>query len=136
GENGSLFNDLWRYNIATNTWTWMKGSNMQGQAGTWGTTGVEDSLNTPSGRWAYDRWKDKSGNLWLFGGNGFDITGFTWPLGDLWRYNPVTNNWTWMNGSNTGSALGTYGTKCVTSPSNKPTHRYESRTSWSDADGN
>lgn len=54
----------------------------------------------------------------------------------MWRYTPVTNNWTWIKGSNQGSALGVYGTKCVTDSGSNPSHRYESRTSWSDADGN
>ncbi len=135
GEYGALFNDLWRYNIPTNTWTWMKGDTAS-QLGNWGTIGVEDSTNTPSGRWCYARWKDNTGNLWFFGGQGFDATGGNWYMNDLWRYNTLTNNWTWMNGSEIGSTNGVYGTRCVSSPSNVPPHRFENRAAWTDVNGN
>jgi len=134
GEFGPLFNDLWRFNIASNTWTWMKGDTAS-QLGVWGTMGVENPLNTPSGRWCYARWTDYSGNLWLFGGQGFDATGGNWYMNDMWRYNPVTNNWAWMNGSQIGNTNGVYGSLCVSSPANVPPHRFENRAAWTDAGG-
>ncbi len=85
---GATLNDLWRYNIATNTWTWMKGSNLVYQPGIYGIMGTENAANTPGNRWVHCSWKDKSGELWLFGG----LIAGTTPLNDLWRYNPVTNN--------------------------------------------
>jgi len=33
-------------------------------------------------------WSDASGNLWLFGGEGFDSTGTEGTLNDLWEYQP------------------------------------------------
>src|ERR1051326_1131558 len=65
---GATYNDLWRYNIAANTWTWMKGSDSLSQKGTWGTKGVENSANVPGGRKSYSHWVDNDGNLWMFGG--------------------------------------------------------------------
>ena len=135
GEFGPLFNDLWRYNISSNTWTWMKGDTVS-QLGNWGTIGVEDSLNTPGGRWCYAHWKDNAGNLWLFGGQGFDATGGTWYMNDLWRYNPLSNNWTWMHGSKFGNTNGDYGTRCISAATNVPPHRFENRATWKDANGN
>jgi len=76
-------NDMWRFNIATNTWTWMKGSRYSNQLGRYGTLGVEDSANTPGTRYVYCRWKDNNGNLWLYGGDSYS---------DLWRFNVTTNN--------------------------------------------
>jgi len=133
GYNSGYYNDLWRYQIGTNMWTWMKGTQLINQSGTYGTMGVEDSTNLPSGRGTYCRWKDCSGNLWFFGGGEYSSS---IRYSDLWKYNVVTNNWTWINGSNATNATGLYGTKCVTSSSNLPGARYENRTAWTDANGN
>ena len=43
-------NNLWRYNIASNQWTWMKGSQGFDLPSVFGTKGIEDSLNRPGGR--------------------------------------------------------------------------------------
>ena len=129
---GVALNDLWRYNIASNTWTWMKGSNTTGQAGIYGVMGTENAANTPGNRWVHCSWKDNSGNFWLFGG----FVDGTTPQNDLWRYNPVSNNWTWMNGSSNSNTPGVYGTKCVTNATNSPGGRYESRSAWVDNNGN
>jgi N-acetylneuraminic acid mutarotase len=37
-------------------------------------------------------WIDASGNLWLFGGNGYDSTGNFGYLNDLWQYDPGTGS--------------------------------------------
>jgi hypothetical protein len=132
-NNSNLFNDVWRFNIPTNTWTWMKGSSLFNQPGEYGTLGVEDTANTPGGRIAYCRWKDKSGNFWLFGG-GDNVNYFY--QNDLWRFNPLTNNWTWMSGSNIPNADDVYGTRCVALPTNVPGSRIEDRAAWTDAAGN
>jgi hypothetical protein len=80
-------NDLWKYDPATNMWTWMSGANLADQPANYGTLGTAAPGNVPPGReWAVG-WTDKSGNLWLFG--GFDT--WTSPNGkfnDLWKYQP------------------------------------------------
>jgi type IX secretion system substrate protein/galactose oxidase-like protein len=132
----ACFNDLWRYNIASNEWTWMKGDSTPNSAGVYGTLGMENAPNTPGGRQVYTHWKDNVGNFWLFGGiqwfNGISNSIFN----DLWRYNFQTNNWTWMSGSNTGNAPGNYGTICVSASTNVPGARFENRASWLDQFGN
>src|SRR5688572_5018698 len=125
------FNDLWKYEIATNTWTWMKGSSLVDQLGVYGTQGVENPANTPGARAVFSHWQDNSGNFWLFGG--------TQPAGsfnDLWRYNPSTNNWAWMSGSSQPYDSGYYGTRCIVDSSNMPSARHESRACWTDPNGN
>src|SRR6185436_10388373 len=62
------FNDLWKYEIASNTWTWMKGSQLPNQSGSYGSKGVETATNNPHARDAYSKWKDLNGNFWFLGG--------------------------------------------------------------------
>ncbi len=125
-------NDLWRYNIALNEWTWMKGSPLISQPGVYGIFRVEDPANVPSSRCAYTHWKDNNGNFWLFGGEDFSANDYN----DMWMFNPSTNNWAWMNGSNVQGAVASFGTKCVTDSLNDPGTRYENRTVWTDLNGN
>ncbi len=129
--NQGVFNDLWRYNIATNMWTWMKGSQFNGQLGIYGIKGIESSDNTPGARQAYGRWKDNDGNLWLFGGLNYGIL-----YNDLWRYNPNTNNWAWIAGDSSSNTNSVYGRKCLPSSTNKPGARFENRVSVVDSNGN
>ena len=73
-------NDLWDYNPSTGQWTWMAGdstvgSSYQAQPGVYGTLGQPSAANTPGGRYGATGWTDAAGNLWLFGGFGFDSAG-------------------------------------------------------------
>ena len=129
--SASYYSDLWRFNIASNSWTWMKGPSNPNQPGTYGVKGVADPANNPSARLTYCRWTDAYGNFWFFGGGEFGTS-----YNDLWKYNPATNNWTWMSGSSTPNANGIYGTKCTPSPTSVPGARFENRAAWTDTGGN
>jgi N-acetylneuraminic acid mutarotase len=99
-----LLNDLWKFAPSTGQWTWIAGSTTvaftaSGHAGIYGTQGVGSAGNVPGGRWTSFSWIDKSGNLWLFGGEGFDATGARGYLNDLWEFNPSTGFWAWISGS-------------------------------------
>jgi N-acetylneuraminic acid mutarotase len=137
GFTGTEFgyrNDLWKYNPATNQWTWIKGNNAIDQSGTYGTKGTAHANNKPGGRYGSRTWTDNSGNLWLFGGYGFDRDS-PGTLNDLWKYNPATNKWTWVNGDNIINQFSRYGTKGVADPQNEPGSRYVS-ISWTDSNNN
>ena len=75
----------------------MKGDNIINQQGVYGTKGMESSGNKPGSRWGSVSWTDNQNILWLFGGEGYTYNSFGW-LNDLWKYNPATNEWTWMKG--------------------------------------
>src|SRR6218665_2153080 len=129
---GSLFFCL---NAFSQNFTWLKGSNTSSVASTYGTQGVAAPGNNPGGRHGCATWTDASGNLWLFGGEGYSsTTNLSW-LNDLWKYNPITNQWTWIRGSNAPNAIGAYGTQGVAAPGNDPGAR-EFMVSWTDASGN
>lgn len=128
-------NDLWKYNITTNEWTWIRGSNQNDQPGNYGVLGVASPSNEPGAREFMACWTDAAGNFWMFGGDGFAATSSFGRLGDLWKYNPVTNEWTWMKGFNSTGQTGVYGTQGTASPLNMPGCRYGSGT-WQDAAGN
>lgn len=86
---GYDFNDLWKY--SNGEWTWVSGSNQPAQLGTYGTQGVTAPGYVPGARDSAVGWIDRSGNLWLFGGE--DTLSIGRPEGggkfnDLWEYQP------------------------------------------------
>ena len=124
------FNDLWKYSAGE--WTWMSGSNLYDQLGSYGTMGVAAPGNVPGARIEANGWTDPAGNLWLFGGFGFDSTGPNRFLNDLWKYS--AGEWTWMSGSNVGNQSGIYGTLGTAAPGNIPGARSLCVT-WTDSSG-
>jgi ELWxxDGT repeat protein len=114
-EGGS--NDLWEYDPATNNWKFLKGSSTFTLPESYGTQGVSNSSNLPGAGSRSTMWS-LNGKIYLFGGNR---NGFR---NDLWVYDPVTNNWTWLKGPNTANQPGVYGTKGLPASSNVPGARY------------
>ncbi len=134
GGYGRL-NDLWRFDITSKEWAWMSGNKTLNQNGVYGTKGVPDRANYPGSRSSSVSWMDTDGNLWLFGGYGYNETGSVGELNDLWRFNSSSKEWTWMSGNKTTEECGVYGTKGVPDIANYPGARYAS-VSWTDTDGN
>ena len=137
-------------NPALKAWTWMSGNStaapcssqilLCGQPGSYGTLGTPDDTNVPGARSRAATWVDKTGNLWLFGGSGFDSLGTYAFLNDLWNFNTSTNQWTWTGGSSVVAASaagssGVYGTLSKPSAGNLPGSRYAADT-WTDGSGN
>ncbi|MGD0940443.1 MAG: kelch repeat-containing protein [Terracidiphilus sp.] len=140
-------NDLWKFDTSTNEWTWMGGGgtnacvvNECGQAGVYGTLGTFAAGNFPGSRSGAVAWSDKSGHLWLYGGDGFDANGVVGVLNDMWEFDPSTDQWAWMGGSNTVPSAnsgqpGVYGTKGTPAAGNNPGGRWMS-SGWTDNKGN
>jgi len=124
-------NDLWKYSAGE--WTWMGGSDLVGQQGTYGTLGVPAASNIPSARFGALSWIDSSGSFWLFGGFHRDSSGTNGGmLNDLWRY--TNGQWTWVSGSNLMDQNGVYGSRGTPAPGNIPGARYWA-VSWMDSSG-
>ena len=67
----------------------MGGSDAANNApGVYGSLGVPATTNVPGARSGAVSWIDGSGDLWFFGGDGYDSTGTQGYLNDLWHYQP------------------------------------------------
>ncbi len=136
-NSSSFLNDLWKYNPVINQWTWIHGDSSLagGKLGVYGTMGIPGATNKPGGRLGAVSWTDLSGNFWLYGGNGYDAAGYANILSDLWKYNPTTNQWTWMKGDSIGNKPSVYGTIGIPASTNSPGGR-DRGTAWVDPSGN
>ena len=128
-----LLNDLWKYNPATITWTWIKGDNTAEQKAVYGSKTVAANANKPGARYASSSWVAPDGKVWLFGGYGYDET-YSGNLNDMWRYDPQTNQWTWMHGDKIRDQKAVFGTLGQVALTNKPGSRYVS-SAWMDHNG-
>ncbi|HYD20369.1 MAG TPA: kelch repeat-containing protein, partial [Flavipsychrobacter sp.] len=135
GGNLGNRNDLWKYDITADQWTWMRGDDIVDLPGIYGTLGTPAPANQPGARVLAATWKDGNGNLWMFGGFGIDIGTTESELNDLWKYDVSTNEWTWMHGDNIIDQFGVYGTQGTAAPANKPGAR-NGAVSWTDTSGN
>jgi hypothetical protein len=115
---GALLNDMWQYNIASQTWTWVSGGGATGlanQIGMYGQQQVPATGFFPGSRWNSSGWIDLNNNVWIFGGWGYasslaQSTGF---LSDVWEYHtngPSAGLWTWWKGSSNVNQPGDYPT--------------------------
>ncbi len=84
-------------------------------SGVYGTLGVS-SGGAPGSRWGSSTWTDGSGNLWMFGGQGYDSSTLDFSLlNDIWEWIPgardpngagtFTGEWIWQGGSSVGNQL-------------------------------
>jgi len=92
----------------------------------------------PSNRDSATTWTDSSGNLWLFGGNGFDSAGKPGYMNDFWEYNSSPMHG--LDGRNqyaewAAGCSGTAGTLGTPAARNIPGARYSS-SGWTDSKGN
>lgn len=121
--NGAC-NILWRYNISTNSWTWMTGDTTgvtTGTLATYGTKGIGAPGNSPPKmKENLSFWLHKKTNtIWLLDNSG-----------DLWKYNIADNEWAWMQGNH--AAYGNFGTMGVESANNyiAQGHWHDYHTTW------
>jgi N-acetylneuraminic acid mutarotase len=83
GASSGYFNDLWKYNMSSNTWTQIDQNNA-------------NASNQPTARMYTTSWVDNQGNAYVFGGFG--------NINDLWQYNMANNTWTQINENNVPTA--------------------------------
>jgi hypothetical protein len=125
-----VLNDLWKFDPLTLEWTWVSGDNTINEDGVYGQKGVGDISCKPGARYESVSWTDKAGDLWLFGGTEYDAYGNLGVLNDLWKFDPLTGEWTWVS----GYEIGVYGPKGTEDASSLPRARALSM-SWIDSSG-
>ena len=81
--NTGLLNDIWRFDGGE--WTWLSGSNTVDQPGNYGVLGIKNTRNVPGARRGTVASIELNGNLWLFGGFGYDSNGNLSNINDLWE---------------------------------------------------
>jgi N-acetylneuraminic acid mutarotase len=140
--NFTLLNDVWEFDITsagcgwdmvtgtgtfTNCkWVWESGSSTGNQSTTAGF---------PGGRWGAASYADTAGNVWMFGGQGYDSAGTVGLLNDLWKYNIAAKTWTLVSGGSVLSNVnGSYGTQGTGAAGNVPGGR-QTAVLWADATG-
>ena len=128
GASGSLANNLWKYNLTTNQWAWMKGPQDNNQSGNYGSLGIESPDNLPPARWSYTAWKDECGNFYIWGGLGVIGAGpQEGTENDVWKFKPETNNWTWVAGDASNNCTGNYNQYCTDNGKTGPMCRMENK---------
>jgi N-acetylneuraminic acid mutarotase len=132
--NPEALNDLWVYSTTSQQWTWISGSNMFGQAPTYGAQGSGNASNVPGARDGSVGWMDSSGDFWLFGGVGIDSQLTYGYLNDTWQYIPSSKEWVWEgpSGSNVRNQPGNY---VAIGQAGTPGNR-EWPSGWLDSSGN
>ncbi len=125
--NGSI-NDLWKYNITSNEWAWVSGPHSEMSTGRYGVKRKSAITNQPAARKGGVSWKDKAGNLWMFGGSNELY------LNDVWKYNIDSSLWTWMHGDSIESPPSNYGKIDAAAATNTPGGR-NLATGWVGKDG-
>ena len=112
---------------ATNVWTFVSGGTTSNALGTYGSVGVAGGQ--PGARMLAATWADASGQIWMFGGNGYAASGAPGELSDLWRYDTSSAQWTWVGGTSSTGTAGSY------AAGGAPGARDAAQT-WSDGAGN
>lgn len=126
----ALLNDVWKYDLDENEWTWVGGSSSPNANGTYGTLGLPDEANTPGARTNAVAWTDAAGRFYVFGGRGYPATGTkVGLLNDLWVVDPAEGVWTWVNGGSGIDAVGSYGMAGAPAAANVPGGR-QAATGW------
>lgn len=73
---------MWKYDLNSNEWTWLSGSNTPSQPGMYGEKGIADVNNHPGSRYGGCLWIGENDAIYIFGGYGLasntsDGKGFT-----------------------------------------------------------
>ncbi len=86
---------LWKFDTSLRQWA-HKGHVTESPV--YGALGVESADAHPGERTEPAIWEDEQGYMWMYGGAGYAVDGYG-GLSDLWRFNPQSEQWAWMGGS-------------------------------------
>lgn len=98
GQHGYLA-DMWLYN---GNWQYMTGSTTPGMAPVYPDSEHPELETHPGSRRGAATWH-YNGRMYLFGGEGYDVSGNIGKLNDLWYY--AQNRWHYVGGPKTANSL-------------------------------
>lgn len=133
-EGSNTLADLWRYNITSKEWTWLKGSNQIFQNG--GPIYQYcnfDSSNDPGSRCKQNCMMLDNEKVLMFGGNCYK-SGSVPAIRDVWIYDIPNNQWMRMWGDSS-QFYGNYGIQGIYSSDNDPRSR-SGAAGWKDSINN
>lgn len=118
-QGANVAAQIWKYDIGLGQWACMRvdvapyGAFVQST----GVQCVEDATHAPAARGELRmRWVDDCDQLWTYA--GVPMCSPSSYFADLWRYDPATNNWTWVKDAfNATVNLGVQG---IPAPTNRP----------------
>ena len=124
-EDSKYPSEFWKWDgshwemVNKDKWTYTKG--------VYGVMGQADTSNWPGARRSAVTWKDKNGDMWMFGGIGYDSDGDWGYLNDLWKFSPDTTEEVSVAANYAASQLQVYpnparGMMTVQLSSNTPHH--------------
>jgi len=96
GYNGLYLNDVWRYDLETNEWYFVNGNQTTNSGGFYSRLGN----GYPGARFTHSMSLLSNNSIFLFAGYGYSSTS-QGVLNDLWRYDPLSNDWYFLEGSTT-----------------------------------
>lgn len=80
---------FWKFNVSSNLWTWIGGKKTNTfdtsyKYGNYGVFNIPSTTNIPGLRTNTASWKDNTGNLYLYGGSGWDEDS-EGKMSDVWK---------------------------------------------------
>lgn len=137
--NADEYNTVWKYNVSTNMWSWIAGSNQPNVDGVYNLIGTENNLSVPSSREGSCVFKDLQGNIYIYGGYHQTISN-GYSLNDMWKFNPTNGLWTWLKGSltSTGNIVSDVGIENINNMPTPTSYLYDNKkpNNWVDKNGN
>ena len=107
GGSVGLSQDVWKFSVNGSgdggTWEHQKGSQAINQGGVEGTQGEAATANVPGGRKYFAMDIAENNVIWIMGGRAMSTGSVESNLGDLWKYNTTTNEWTFVTGATTNN---------------------------------
>jgi len=96
-------NELWRFDPLENEWYFMKGNESTSGLAFYSTTGN----GIIGAKYGHSAVKISNESIFVFGGDGNNNLNAGY-LNELWRYDPLTNSWFYINGSLNVNSIGNY----------------------------
>lgn len=98
--------DLWCYDIKSEKWTWISGSKIlfAKRDNRKGTKEI-NTETSPGYHWSAAYWKDKEGNLWLYGGQNRITQQETDIDQVVWKYDLKVKKWTGWSPANSANVM-------------------------------